>query len=104
MNSTPEQITEIVAGATPVQIITLVFIGIIAMGFIFSTVRWVLDIKIGSLPKDIQDIRNQLEELKVNITKIEGKLWDRETIQMEITNAIREHERECPCFSKHSGR
>ena len=97
MNSvTPEHIASLAQGATPMQIVILVLLGIIALGVIVGIVRWVIDLKLGTLPADINDIRASLSTLKADIARLEGKLWDKEDIQREMKAAIADHIEHCP--------
>ena len=97
MNSvTPEQLVTVTQGATPVQIVTLVVLGIIAFGMIVGIVKWVIDIKLGALPGELSSIRESLATLKTDLAKIEGKLWSKDDIQREIKAAIADHIEKCP--------
>ena len=97
MNSvTPEQLVTVTQGSTPVQIVTLVVLGIIAFGMIVGIVKWVIDIKLGALPGELSSIRESLATLKTDLAKIEGKLWSKDDIQREIKAAIAEHIEKCP--------
>lgn len=93
---TPEQIVAVTDGATPVQIVILIVLGVIALGVVIGIVRWVIDLKLGTLPHDISTIRESLLNLKTEIAKIEGKLWSKDDIQREIKAAIIEHVEKCP--------
>ena len=95
-NVTPEHLVTITQGATPAQIGTLVFLGVIAFGIIFAMVKWVIDLKMGSLPQDLKDIQKSLDALKYNMRGLEGKLWDKEDIQREQRAAIADHIEKCP--------
>lgn len=95
-NITPEQLVTVTQGATPVQIVTLVVLGIIAFGMIVGIVKWVIDIKLGALPGELSSIRESLATLKTDLAKIEGKLWSKDDIQREIKAAIADHIEKCP--------
>ena len=95
-NVTPENLVTVTQGATPVQIVTLVFLGVIALGIIFAMVKWVIDLKMGTLPQDLKDIQKSLDALKDNMRRLEGKLWDKEDIQREFRAAIADHIEKCP--------
>jgi len=95
-NITPENLVTITQGATPLQIVTLVVLGVIALGVVIGIVKWVIDIKLGTLPNDISGIRESLANLKTDLAKIEGKLWSKDDIQREIKAAIAEHIEKCP--------
>lgn len=95
-NITPEHLVTVTQGATPLQIIILVLLGVIALGVIIGVVKWVIDIKLGTLPQDINTIREALETLKTDIARLEGKLWDKEDIQREMKSAIADHIEKCP--------
>lgn len=99
---TPEQIIEVTQGATPVQIATLVLLGVVAMGVIIGVVKWVIDLKLGTIPNDLTGIRESLASIKGDIGRLEGKLWDEGQIQREIKAAIADHMEKCP-FHKHDG-
>jgi len=95
-NITPEHLVTVTQGATPVQIITLVVLGIIAFGFIFAFGKWVIDLKLGTLPQDLKEIQKSLDTLKTDMARLEGKLWDKEDIQREMKAAIVDHIEHCP--------
>ena len=95
-NITPEHLVTVTQGATPVQIVTLVVLGVIALGVVVGIVKWVIDLKLGTLPQDINTIREALETLKTDIARLEGKLWDKEDIQREMKSAIADHIEKCP--------
>ena len=73
---TPEQLVTVTQGATPVQIVTLVVLGVIALGVVVGIVKWVIDLKLGSLPGDLREIQKSLDALKTDMARLEGKLWD----------------------------
>lgn len=93
---TPEHLVTVTQGATPVQIVTLVLLGIIALGTVVGIVKWVIDIKLGTLPQDLKDIQKSLDALKTDMARLEGKLWDKEDIQREMKAAIADHIEHCP--------
>ena len=97
---TPETIVEVAQGITPVQVVTLILLGIIAFGFIITVGKWVITLKLGTLPEELNTIRAALESIKVDIARLEGKLWDKEDIQREIKAAIGEHIERCPFHQK----
>ena len=93
---TPENIVTITQGATPVQIVILVLLGIIVLGVVVGIVKWVIDLKVGTLPADIAAIRNDLGELRVKLTQIQGELWSKEEVDARVSAAIKEHIEQCP--------
>ena len=95
-NVTPEHLVSVTQGATPIQIVTLVVLGIIALGVVIGIVKWVIDLKVGALPADLNEIRKSLDVLKTEIARLEGKLWDKEDIQREMKAAIADHIEKCP--------
>ena len=96
----PEHVQMLVQGATPTQIIIMVFLGIIAMGIIIAVVKWVVDTKIASLPTDIKEIKNSLQDTKVQITEVKGKLWSHDDVAREIASAVKDHALACPARNK----
>lgn len=99
----PEQLQLLVQGANPTQIITMVFIGIIALGVIIGVVKWVVDTKVASLPSDINEIKNSLQDTKVQITEVKGKLWSHDDVAREIASAIKDHALDCPARTPRKG-
>ena len=97
-NVTPEHIVNLTQGTTPTQIVILVLLGIIALGVIVGIVKWVIDLKIGTLPADITEIRNSLSDLRTELATIQGKLWSKDDVRVEIKAAIAEHIEHCPFF------
>ena len=102
-NITPEQLVTVTQGATPVQIVTLVVLGVIALGVVVGIVKWVIDLKLGSLPGDLREIQKSLDALKTDMARLEGKLWDKEDIQREMKATIVEHIEHCPFFHQQKG-
>lgn len=97
MNSiTPEHLVTVTQGATPVQIITMILLGILALGTIIAVVRWVIDLKLGTLPQDLKDIRTSLDTLKNDVTKLDAKLWSDGEINTAMDAAIKDHIEHCP--------
>lgn len=95
-NVTPEHLVTITQGATPVQIITMVLLGILALGTIIAIVRWVIDLKLGTLPQDLKEIRTSLDTLKNDVTKLDSKLWSDADIQRAMNAALKDHIEHCP--------
>ena len=95
-NVTPEHLVTITQGATPVQIITMVLLGILALGAIIAVVRWVIDLKLGTLPQDLKEIRTSLDTLKNDVTKLDSKLWSDGDIKQAMDAAIKDHIERCP--------
>ena len=93
---TPEHLVTVTQGSTPVQIAVLFLLGVIAFWAIFSTVKWVINLRVGTLPDDITAIRENLTDLKVQLSDIRGKLWDKEEVDVRISSAIRDHIEKCP--------
>lgn len=95
-NISPEHLISVTQGATPVQIITMVLLGIIAFGAVIAVVRWVIDLKLGMLPQDLKEIRASLDTLKTDMTRLDSKLWSEADIQQAVSAALREHIEKCP--------
>jgi len=95
-NVTPEHLVTITQGATPVQIITMVLLGILALGAVIAVVRWVIDLKLGTLPQDLKEIRTSLDTLKNDVTKLDSKLWSDSDIKRAMDAAIKDHIEHCP--------
>lgn len=95
-NVTPEHLVTVTQGATPVQIVILILLGVIALGVIISVVRWVVDLKLGTLPADIAAIRKELTDLGRQITKIQSELWSKDDVDVRVSDKIKEHIEHCP--------
>lgn len=95
-NVTPEHLVTVTQGATPVQIVTLIVLGIIALGVIIGVVRWVIDLKLGTLPADLKEIRQSLGTLKADMVRLESKLWSTDDIEQAMKATIAEHIENCP--------
>lgn len=100
MSITPEHIETMTAGITPVQIVILIFLGILILIGLINLVKWMIDIKIGTIPDDIKNLNNNVSEklnsLEKRVIGIESKLWTKEDISKEITSEINKHILECP--------
>ena len=95
-NITPEHLVTVTQGATPVQIVTLVLLGIIALGTVVGIVKWVIDLKLGSLPQDLKEIQKSLDTLKSDLIRLDSKLWSTEEIAQTMDAAIKDHIEHCP--------
>ena len=95
-NVTPEHLVTVTQGATPVQIVTLVVLGVIALGVVVGIVKWVIDLKVGTLPADISAIREDLTALKLQLSDIRGELWSKDEVDARVSAAIKAHIEQCP--------
>ena len=95
-NITPEHLVTVTQGATPVQIVTLVVLGVIALGVVIGIVKWVIDLKLGTLPQDLKEIQKSLDTLKNDMIRLDSKLWSEADIQQAMNAAIKEHIEHCP--------
>ena len=95
-NATPEQLELLIQGSTPTQLLIMAFLGIICIGIIIGLVKWVVDIKTGTLPQDIKEIKSALNENVVKMAQMESKLWSHEDIARDIASAIDQHALNCP--------
>ena len=95
-NATPENIELLMQGATPIQLLTMIFLGVICLALIIGIVKWVVDIKTGTLPADIKEIKNVLNESAIKMAQMESKLWSHEDIARDIASAIDQHTLNCP--------
>ena len=95
-NATPENIELLMRGATPIQLLIMIFLGIICLALIIGIVKWVVDIKTGTLPDDIKEIKNVLNESAIKMAQMESKLWSHEDIARDIASAIDQHTLKCP--------
>ena len=98
---TPENLVTVAQGATPAQIAILILLGIIAFWAIISVVRWVIDLKMGTLPKDIANISKELRDLGLQISDLRGNMWSRDQVDDHIDAKIREHMEKCPRCHQH---
>jgi len=96
----PEHIQMLVQGATPIQIIIMIFLGIIALGIIVWIVKWIIDLRVGTLPQDIKEIKNSLNETNMRMTQMESKLWSHDDIAREISSVINQHMATCPARNR----
>ena len=93
---TTENVNTLVQGATSVQIVILVFLGIIACGVIFFLFKCVIDLKVVTFPQDIKEIKDSLNENKLKMAQMESKLWSHDDMAREIASAINQHAATCP--------
>ena len=101
MNVTPEQTATLIQGMTPVQAIIMILLGVIAIWGIISIVRWIIKIKIGTLPEDIREIKKQMGQNAETLIKMEGKLWSESKVKDEFAAALEHHKMECPAWRKY---
>lgn len=95
-NLGPEHLVTVTQGATPLQIAILVMLGIIALGVVIGVVKWVIDLKLGTLPSDLTAIRSELKEIGVKIAELHGELWTEDDVNNRIKSALKEHIENCP--------
>lgn len=93
---TPENIVKVTQGATPSQIVILVLMGGLFVCAIVAFVNWIVNIKIGELPKDMKEIKGKLDVLSQQQTRIEGRLWSEKEINDAIAVCILRHQNDCP--------
>ena len=101
MNVTPAETATLIQGMTPVQAIIMLLLGVIAIWGIISIVRWIIKIKIGTLPEDIREIKKQMGENAETLIKMEGKLWSESKVKDEFAAALEHHKMECPAWRSH---
>lgn len=101
MNVTPEHAAAVAAGATPVQILTMIFLGIIVLWILICIVRWVIKLKIGTLPDDIKELNDKMSKNSELLIEMKGKMWSEGKIKSEFENAIEHHKMECPAWRSH---
>lgn len=101
MNVTPTETAALIQGMTPAQAVIMLFLGIIAIWGIISIVRWIIKIKIGTLPEDIREIKKQMGENAETLIKMEGKLWSESKVKDEFAAALEHHKMECPAWRSH---
>lgn len=101
MNLTPEQAATLASGATPVQILTMIFLGIIVLWILICIVRWVIKMKIGTLPEDIKELNKKMTNNSEILIEMKGKLWSEDKVKSEFEKAIEHHKMECPAWRSH---
>lgn len=104
---TVETGAKFIEGMTAFQFIVVLSLGIVTVALLLYVTRWLIDQKVGELPQDIKEIKRELQEIgkeltsiKVNQTRLEGKLWTREDVmhvmEQECQKEIRQHLETCP--------
>lgn len=94
-------------GMTAFQFCVVLFVGMLVIGMLIKLTRWLVDQRIGELPQDIKDIKKdlkdigkELSDIRLNQTRLEGKLWTREdvldAVQQECQKELRQHIETCP--------
>jgi len=110
MSIGPEHVEAVATGITPYQVVILIFLGILILLGLVNLMKWMIDLKLGTIPKDIQQLKDDIKNLNSNLTQnlqnleksvieIRSKLWTKEDIANEITSAINKHILECPLRS-----
>ena len=110
MSIGPEHVEAVTNGITPYQVVILIFLGILILLALVNLMNWMIDLKLGTIPKDIQQLKDDIKNLNSNLTQnlqnleksvieIRSKLWTKEDIANEITSAINKHILECPLRS-----
>lgn len=80
MNVTAENVAGVAGNASMVQLVTLIFLGVIAVCAILYVVRWIIDLKLGTMPQDIKEIKQQVAEIPI----IKEKMWGSEEIEKSM--------------------
>lgn len=101
MNVTPEHTATLIQGMTPVQGVIMIFLGVIAIWGIISIVRWIVKIKIGTLPEDIKRLDDKMSKNYEVMIEMKGKLWSEDKIKDEFASALDHHQNECPAWRFH---
>ena len=102
MNSpvTPEHLVTVTQGATTTQLITMAFVGVIAICFVIVVVRWVVSVQLSSIPSDLAAIRKELFDLAKLVSKLQGDMWSPKQMDDHIKSAILAHAENCPHHRK----
>ena len=93
---TPDNVVELTRGITPVQIVLLILFGCLFFWCIIWSVNWLINLKMGDLPKDVKEINERLTTIQQQQTRIEGRLWTDKEVNDAITTCILKHSSECP--------
>ena len=84
---------------------TLVFAGILAFAGIVFVMWWVLNLKLAPLEKLCDNLQESIKTLNEKITEISTKIWSPETldnkIKVEVSEQLKEHQKNCPCCKIH---
>ena len=83
---TPENIVKVAQGATPLQIIILVILGALFFWAIVWSVNWLVNIKMGELPKDIKETKESLEQLNNRLISMEGRMWSKDDLHNAVND------------------
>jgi hypothetical protein len=93
---TPDNIVKLTQGASPVQIVLLILFGCLFFWCIIWSVNWLINLKMGELPKDIKEIKQKHDELKNGLISIENRMWSKDDFRDTVNLCILEHAKECP--------
>ena len=99
-NITPEHLVSVIQGATPTQIVILFLLGVIALGVIIGIVKWIIDLKLGTLPQELKEIQKSLNTLRENMASLNSKLWSPEDVEKAMEATIKTHIEHCPFHQK----
>lgn len=77
----------------------LVFSGILAFAGIILVMWWVLNLRLAPIEKLCESLTVSIKELNDKVTEISTKIWAPEAldnkIKIEVTQQIKEHEKNC---------
>ena len=93
---TPDNIVKLTQGASPVQIVLLILFGCLFFWCIIWSVNWLINLKMGELPKDIKETKENLEQLNSRLISMEGRMWSKDDLRNAVNLCIYEHTKECP--------
>ena len=93
-NVSPEQMAGLLQGATPVQIVIMIMLGVLACAGIILIVLNLIKLHVVPIKKELEeakDDRKILREIQTQVTLISKSLWTKDDIQEKIHSAINEH-------------
>lgn len=93
-NISPEQLANLVHGATPVQIVILILLGAAVLAALILIVINLIKLHVVPIKKELEeakDDRKILREIQTQVTLISKSLWTKDDIQEKIHSAINEH-------------
>lgn len=93
-NVSPEQMAGLLQGATPVQIVIMIMLGVLACAGIILIVLNLIKLHVVPIKKELEeakDDRKILREIQTQVSIISKSLWSKEDIAERIESALNKH-------------
>ena len=98
-NVSPEQLANLVQGATPVQIVILILLGAAVLAALILIVINLIKLYTTPMQKELDEAKGHreiLKQIQIDLAKISKSLWSKDEITEKIQSGINVHALNCP--------